>query len=96
MAVSGLVTFILYSRVVLGLRTRHEATWRQLGAPTGLLNNSIRNGANFWLFNVRRKYRGLGDPELQRLFMWMNIASLVYGAAFVFLFSVLIAAVVSH
>lgn len=91
MVLSGVASVVLYVRVLAALRQRHRSTWEDLGAPTLVLNNSLRNALRFWIFNVRREYRRLRDPEMPRLFWWMNAVSILYGLSFAFLFSVLVA-----
>lgn len=80
--VTGLSSVVLYALVLRLLRHRHPETWKELGAPTLIASNSMRNASRFWMFNLRRRYKRLGDASIERLFRWMNFFSIVYGVVF--------------
>jgi hypothetical protein len=82
MLVSGILSVVVYMRVLALMQSRHRQEWEGLGSPTIFANNSIGNSARFWVFNIRGRYRKLNDPELTRLFRWMNALSIVYGVFF--------------
>lgn len=64
------------------IRVRHPETWKALGSPTLILNNSIANSLRMERFLWRGEYRVLGDRGLNRLAASIKIAFVVYGAVF--------------
>lgn len=49
------------------LKRVHRDTWLELGSPSPILNNSIRNGSLTLRFLFSGKYRALNDPKLAKL-----------------------------
>ena len=49
------------------LKTAHREMWLELGSPSILLNNSIRNSFLTLIFLFGGKYRTLNDPKLARM-----------------------------
>lgn len=49
------------------LKKEHSEKWNELGRPTIILNNSIKNNISMSFFIKNREYEKLNDPELTRL-----------------------------
>jgi hypothetical protein len=63
--ITGFVAGVLnHSRVIRILRDRHPDTWKMLGAPTLIRNNSISNSRRLSAFLKAGEYKALGDPDL--------------------------------
>jgi len=65
------------------IKENHESTWRELGSPTLVLNNSISNNFRFYRYFMTRRYRELGDQELDRIgnrLIWLGVAYLFVAA----------------
>ncbi len=49
------------------LKNAHRKIWTDLGSPSIILNNSIRNGLLTLGFMFGSKYRNLNDPKLNKI-----------------------------
>ena len=56
-----------HARVLRILRERHPQTWRTLGEPTLIRNNSIANSRKVRSFLRKREHESLRDSELGRV-----------------------------
>lgn len=56
------VGFVLHSRFLKTLKTRHPDVWEALGSPSLFLNNSIKNGWAVQRFLHKKEYLALNDP----------------------------------
>lgn len=56
------VGFVLHSRFLKILKTRHPDVWETLGKPSLFLNNSIKNGWAVQRFLFKKEYLSLNDP----------------------------------
>lgn len=79
--------FFLFFLVVLGaffhyqfisiLRNKYKKTWEELGSPTLITNNSIRNIIRIMIFLKEKHYIDLNDEELnfrsRRLYIFNNL-----------------------
>ncbi len=59
-------THLAVWRVLSILRERHPSEWERLGSPTLLLPAANAAHPKFASFIRERRYRQLGDPELER------------------------------
>ena len=72
------------------LRTHHCAVWTDLGEPTLIVNNSLRNVLSVNRFVFRRHDVPLGDVVLSRLVRMLravNVISLIVFVSFLLVFS---------
>lgn len=79
----------LYHRFISFLKENHFDKWKELGAPTLLMNNSIKNNFAIWKFLSSKEYELLRDQELikKSLFLWnYQRISLITCALILFLF----------
>lgn len=60
----GLVHFAQLTRM---LKVRHPDTWRMLGEPSLVRNNTPVNGLKTQRFIFKGEYRSLNDPDITRL-----------------------------
>jgi len=52
--------------IINALRRRHPETWKRLGSPTLVTNNSIHNTRRLRAYIKSGDYRDLDDPRLER------------------------------
>jgi hypothetical protein len=69
MAAVVVVYLVMVGYLMNYLKRVHPAKWEELGSPSILLNNSIRNGLSTSGFIFGGKYRQLNDPRLG-LIIW--------------------------
>jgi hypothetical protein len=60
------------------LRLRQHAIWEQLGEPSLLLNNNIKNNLAVLRFLLKQEYRNTKDKSLIRLASFVRIYLLFY------------------
>lgn len=81
-----LTLFILvlafHSKLLQRLKRRHPETWKSLGSPTLLLNNSIANSSRLLRFVHGKHYLELNDDELNRTARRLRAIEFAYVAAF--------------
>ena len=58
-----LVAIVLMLRT---LRLRHTGVWTEMGRPSLILGNSLRNNASVLTFLFSEKHRSMGDERLSR------------------------------
>lgn len=49
------------------IKTRHPDKYKEMGEPSLIMNNSLRNNLAFMRFLFRREDRALGDPVVTRI-----------------------------
>jgi len=64
------------------LRTKHPAKYEQLGSPTLIWNNSMRNQWHFFKFVFSGQHRELADIALSRAIVFMRFWLIIYTALF--------------
>lgn len=62
LGVGAAVGFVLHSRFLKTLKTRHPDVLEALGGPNLFLNNSIKNGWAVQRFLHKKEYLALNDP----------------------------------
>lgn len=66
------------------LRQFHEPTWRDLGEPGVLRNNTFRVGMTVSRFVWKRRYKSLGDSQLEKLGTTLTIFQTAWLIVFAF------------
>jgi hypothetical protein len=64
------------------LRQFRETTWRDLGEPAVLRNNTFRVGLSVSRFVWKRRYKDLDDSQLAKLGTTLTIFEMVWLAVF--------------
>jgi hypothetical protein len=64
------------------LRKQHPARYEQLGSPSLIWNNSMRNQWHFFKFAFSGQHRELEDPALTRAVLFMRVWFIIYVALF--------------
>jgi len=67
LAVVAVIGFGMSYRFLAYLRNNHHEVWEELGSPSLILNNSIRNSLATMSFMWRKEYIRLGDHKLIRI-----------------------------
>ena len=67
LVVNTVTGFVLHYFFLRRMRTGHPETWRRLGSPTMILNNSVGNGLRTTAFVWKREWKRLKDPVVARL-----------------------------
>ena len=63
-----LVTWYIFEikRLVSRLKDHHNSKWKELGAPSLIMNNSIGNTTKLSIFLLRNDYKKLDDDVLTK------------------------------
>jgi hypothetical protein len=73
------------ARLFALLKVRQPEKYKQMGEPSVIMNNSIRNNMAFMRFLFRREDRALGDPGITRFTGFMFYYFFVVLAVYLFL-----------
>ena len=86
---AGFVMVIIWlgccARLFALLKVRQPEKYKQMGEPSVILNNSIRNNMAFMRFLFRREDRALGDLAISRFTGFMFYYFFVVLAVYLFL-----------
>jgi len=80
------ITFMLYTiggfflahKLLLLLKENHFEKWKELGSPTLVMNNSIKNNLAMWAFIKNKEYLELNDPWLTKMCQSVRIYGIIY------------------
>ncbi|ATX80710.1 hypothetical protein Ga0123461_2309 [Mariprofundus aestuarium] len=83
---SVFVWFFLCFKLFKILETRHPETYKTMGSPTLIMNNSLSNNISFMRFLFKREWRDLNDDGLSSLGKGMLTFFVIYSICFIFIF----------
>ena len=83
LVVLAAIGFGLSYRFLAYLRNNHREVWAELGSPSLIVNNSIRNSLATMSFMWRKEYLRLGDHKLNRMARFNVLFGYSYLAIFV-------------
>ena len=84
------VGFYLHHSLLSQLKAKHADKWRELGSPTLIMNNSIKNNIAVLRFLIKREYLKLDDMELSKTSRLLLILDCIYiGTFFILIVNVL-------
>ena len=85
LAVIGL---LMYWSFLRRLKEGYPDVWQELGEPSLIMNNSIKNGLRTQSFLMRREYEKLNDPEFVRFCGHLRTFNISYIVYFIICFAV--------
>ena len=77
------------------LRKRHPEVWEDLGSPTLINNNTIRNGLRVQKFLLKKEYKGLNDPEFEKQADSLRTFGTFYLGFFILVFVLIATSIIS-
>ena len=82
---SVILGFFLNYKLFSILKEKHPQKWEELGRPSLLMNNNIRNNISVLNFLNKKEYLKMNDKQLTKLAGFLRIFSLIYIVFFIFL-----------